>query len=121
MNIRHDDFKCPNPTACASDQVCLYGCSKNSVQARYLRQKEIVAQVMLEGPSPQHKAECDCAEAYGQKCVWPKCESALLKVTSVAEENRREAKIEIIKARVAFYSFMWGVGLTLLTCWLFKK
>lgn len=32
------------------------------------------------GPSPQHRAECDCKEFYGDKCIWPKCEvSAIMK------------------------------------------
>lgn len=30
----------------------------------------------LSKPSPQHKAECDCAEFHGGACQWPKCAGA---------------------------------------------
>lgn len=76
------------------------------------------------GPSPQHKAECDCDEliGHGGRCIWPQCESgALLKITSVAEEHRATARNEIIKARVAFYAFLAGVAATSLFVWLFVK
>ena len=32
---------------------------------------------VIKGPSPQHKAECDCAEFHGGKCQWPACEGSM--------------------------------------------
>lgn len=32
---------------------------------------------LVGGPSPQHKAECDCAEFHGGKCQWPACEGSM--------------------------------------------
>lgn len=92
-----EDKRCPVPITCRDIHRCIYQCYKDPVHAKWLYQQEVVENFRS-----------------GR-------DSTLLKVTSVAEENRREAKMEIIKARVAFYSFMWGVGLTLLACWLLKK
>lgn len=40
------------------------------------------------GPSPQHRAECDCKEFYGEKCLWPKCGAMR------PEEHRKRAMNE---------------------------
>jgi len=33
----------------------------------------------MNGPSPQHRAECDCKEFYGGKCIWPECKSSAVR------------------------------------------
>jgi hypothetical protein len=34
---------------------------------------DALSRTLWAGPSPQHKAECDCAEFSGGKCLWPAC------------------------------------------------
>lgn len=36
-----------------------------------------IPDLMRGGPSPQHKAECDCAEFNGGECQWPACEGSM--------------------------------------------
>ncbi len=116
--------QCPNPRACDADQTCIYRCFDNSVEARYLRQKEMMHEMLFAGPSDQHRAECDCPKLHGfdDACVWPQCDQSvkLLKVTSVEEEHKAKAKEEIVRSRIAFYGFLSGCALTSLVVWLFN-
>lgn len=47
---------------------------------------------MKPGPSPQHKAECDCKEFYGDVCIWPKCEVSV-NPNPKESENKRIRKL----------------------------
>lgn len=43
---------------------------------------------MNPGPSPQHRAECDCKEFYGGTCIWPKCEVSVNPDPTLPERKR---------------------------------
>lgn len=65
-------------------------------------------------PSPQHRAECDCREFYGEACRWPECEGMR------PEVFRKRAMEEYAKIQRLKLAVTVGILLLLLARYLWK-